>query len=431
MTGQERKKETVFEKRFNLFFVVVLLFTLVVSGCSSDGGSTDTDSGGDTDTDTDADTDADTDTDTDADTDADGDTDDPGVIVDGCEGQKLREIPEDLNAVGPWPVGAITLTIQGMTVEVWYPAVPGSESGKDKILYDIRDHIPNPDKVSDEENPIQECNCYRDLPLDTSTGPYPVVVFIHGTAGFRTTNMEQVQHWASRGFVVAAADHPHIQFKDMVSNPLGTVLANQAGDARKIFNAIADAGDDFAFLSGHVDTELQGVMGHSAGAGAASGLGDIADVVIPYAGGSTPGKAPASVMFIRGNKDGTISGYNNSNPIKRSVYVANGGHLVGSSLCVLRDPTDPGRSLLDIIQENNIGGALGTMAGGLFQGCNEVSNDDDGQFINEVTSIELFNFVTTGVLEETLHCSTAATEQLARTEEVFGEHIADYKETLQ
>ena len=87
--------------------------------------------------------------------------------------------------------------------------------------------------------------------------------------------------------------------------------------------------------------------------------------------------------------------------------------------------------LLDIIQENNIGGALGSMAGSLFQGCNAVANDDDGQFINEVLSVEIFNFETTGVLEETLHCSTTATEQLARLEEIYGEFIATYQEKLQ
>jgi hypothetical protein len=85
---------------------------------------------------------------------------------------------------------------------------------------------------------------------------------------------------------------------------------------------------------------------------------------------------------------------------------------------------------LDILQEKNIGGLIISMARGMFQGCNEISNDDDGEYINETRGIEIFNFVTAGVLEETLHCSTQATAALADLEQVFGDHIAEFKAEL-
>ena len=44
------------------------------------------------------------------------------------------------------------------------------------------------------------------------------VVFVHGTASFRTQSLTQMTHWASRGFVVLAADHPKIRLKDLLAN---------------------------------------------------------------------------------------------------------------------------------------------------------------------------------------------------------------------
>lgn len=419
------------------------------SGCQETAGSGDGDEDLDTldgfETDSDSDVDREgADSDTGGSGAPDGDSDDPDTggeetdipdadIVEGCEGQKLRKKPAALNEEGPWPVGARTTKLNNMTIEVWYPGKIGSHIGCQKSVYDIRDYLQNPAKVSDEENPIQECNCYRDLPIDSEAGPYPVVVFVHGTAGFRTQNLEQMTHWASRGFVVIAADHPHICFKDMVANVLGTFRADQAGDARRIFNALEDPVNGLAFLAGHVDTSRKGIMGHSAGAGAVAGFGDVAQVVINYAGSSGLPKPTESALFIAGSADtvgGTVAGYAKTNPVKRSVLIEGGGHLVGSSLCVLRDPRDPSRSLLDIIKEKKIGGILGSMAESLFQGCNELPNDDSGEYINELTGIEIFNFATAGVLEEKLHCRESATESLSTIAEVYGDHVASFEEQL-
>ncbi|MFT3776599.1 MAG: hypothetical protein QM820_65505 [Minicystis sp.] len=135
-----------------------------------------------------------------------------------CEGRKLLRVPDDPAQAGPWPVGAQTITVEGYTTEVWYPAVIGSEEGKDKARYDVRKQLPDADqaKIPDSDNPWQDCNCYRDLPLDGAHGPYPPVLFVHGTAGFRTQSLTFMTHWASRGFVVLAADHPGMMLKDIL-----------------------------------------------------------------------------------------------------------------------------------------------------------------------------------------------------------------------
>lgn len=49
-------------------------------------------------------------------------------------------------------------------------------------------------------------------------GTYPLLMFVHGTAGFRTQSLHQIIHWASRGFIVASADYPGIQLYDLLDH---------------------------------------------------------------------------------------------------------------------------------------------------------------------------------------------------------------------
>ena len=105
---------------------------------------------------------------------------------------------------GPWSVGVRTVEIGRLTVEVLYPAVPGSEEGIEPLDVDIRCALPESErsKVTDDVRPIPSCDCYSDLPLDDAHGPYPLILFVHGTASWRTQSLSLMEHWASRGFVV-------------------------------------------------------------------------------------------------------------------------------------------------------------------------------------------------------------------------------------
>ena len=373
-------------------------------------------------------------------------------LVDGCKGQKLREgIPDELTEDGPWPVGSITTMLGGVETEVWYPAKQGSEVGKDKVVYDMREHLPDADatKIPDEHVPTHFCNCYGKLPLDEEAGPYPVLLFVHGTAGFRTTNVDNMSHWASRGFVVIAADHPNIQLKDLLgaasSGNVGAGMGaggGQAPEARAMLAEIAETKGDVAFLKGHIDMEKVGVMGHSAGGGAVSSLGDIADVVIVYAAGQavTEASRAKSYLSVMGATDGvaggSASGYEGTTIAKRRfVSIAKGGHLVGGNLCTMRDPADPMKDIVDLAEEYKLGGLLGNIPGALralfgrlFDGCNDLPEGDD-PFIPALRGIEVMNHVSTGVFEEALHCSDAA-KGLSETPKTFGADVADYQEIV-
>lgn len=349
-----------------------------------------------------------------------------GDAVLGCDGARLLEIPEDPAARGPWPVGARTFTIADRTVEIWYPAPPGSDAGLAPATYDIRLYLP-PDeqgKIPDEANPFQPCDCVRDLPLDEEHGPYPGVLFIHGTAGFRTQSLTFMTHWASRGFIVVAADHTGITLADLLG---GVLNADQAGDARKVIAAVQAAEGELAWLSGHVDAGRFAASGHSAGGMAVSGLGDHPglQVLMPMAaGGVTAGPSLKSTLVLGAMEDAIVaygsqsSGYASSPTRKRLVGLAAAGHLAFSDLCVL------GAEQGGILQ---IGLDYGVdipqfLIGLASDGCAEEN-------LAPETGFAITLAASSAVLEETLHCAPWAGAAIAGLPAAYPD-IGEFQEAL-
>ena len=108
---------------------------------------------------------------------------------------------------------------------------------------------------------------------DPSTdGPFPVVLFSHGYAGFPEQSADLVTHLASWGFVVIAPDH----VERSLSGLLGTAAKGVAqprrtprSSPRRSMPPIADAEDGSSPLHDLMDLDQVAVAGHSAGAGAA------------------------------------------------------------------------------------------------------------------------------------------------------------------
>jgi hypothetical protein len=334
----------------------------------------------------------------------------------GCEGASLLARPADPSTRGPWAVGARTVTVAGLKAEVWYPARPGSESGAPRIVYDIREHLPAAEaaKIPDADNPPQPCECFRDLPLDETHGPYPVVVFIHGTAGFRTQSLTQSTHWASRGFVVVSADHPGINLASILGGGFG---GNQAADAGKLLDALSSPSGELAFLAGRLDGKRIGMAGHSAGGNALRGFGARAQVLMPLAaGGVQDGAALVSTLIMGGLDDGVArfsqqrQGYMSSPPKKRLVGLSKAGHLAFSDLCFIG--RDKG-GILAVAQAHgvNVPGLVGTLA---RDGCK------DGQLSAEA-GWRVVNYATAAALEETLMCTSAMTMSLAQIQARIGD----------
>jgi dienelactone hydrolase len=332
----------------------------------------------------------------------------PGATVTGCDGASFLENPVDPMARGPWPVGARTVTIGRLTVEVFYPAQVGSDAGKTAATYDIREQLPASErpKISDTDNPVQHCDCFRDLPLDTAHGKYPGVLFVHGTAAFRHQSLPIETHWASRGFIVVAADHPGLKLGDILGQACqqpASGAQDLSGDLDAVIAALQAPTGDLAFLSGHLDTTRLAVSGHSAGAGAAAAASTKpgVQVVLSFAGAgaTTTSSSLKQTLYMAGASDNIASwnhvkmAWDGSPKPRRLVEIGNAGHLVFSDLCQTKNAA--GKNLLEIATANNVCGAQ--FAGFLFD-CN-------ASFVDGPTGWDVVNYASSSVLESVLQCS--------------------------
>jgi len=337
----------------------------------------------------------------------DGDGDAPPASVAGCDDASFFEVPDDPAARGPWAIGARTVVIEGVTTELWYPAAWASELGAEPATYDIRYALPESEqgKIPDDKAPPQVCGCYRDLPIDAEHGPYPVVVFVHGTASWRTQSLTQMEHWASRGFIVVSSDHDGLWLHDLLGMICGQDPPPQdlSGDTDVVLAALAEPSGELEFLAGHVDTERVAISGHSAGGSAAASQTPKPGirVSIPMASGQAVVETPAleSSLLLGGLADGIVpyggtqSGYADSPAPKRLVGIDNAGHLAFSDICELQN--DDGQDILEVALEADVCGAQ--FAGFLF--------DCDPSFIDPAIANHLINYASTAVLEEVLKCS--------------------------
>ncbi len=347
----------------------------------------------------------------------------------GCDGATLLANPGDFAAPGPWPVGVKTVMVGGLLTEIWYPAVPGSDAGKAPERYDIRAELAPSEaaKISDTDNPWQLCDCTRDLPLDTTHGPYPVVLFVHGTASFRHQSLHITTHWASRGFVVVAADHPGLKLGDLLAQACGGTAPAQdlSGNLDALIGALAAPGGDLAFLAGHVDATRIAVTGHSAGGGAATAAAGKpgVQVVISMAGvGSTAASTTLrSTLYMGGSLDQIASfsqvktAYQGSAKPHRLVGVKDAGHLNFSDLCDTKNAA--GQDLLTIAKADGICGA--NLAGFLF--------DCDPSHLAGPAGWAVIDYASSAVLESTLQCQPATD---LRAHETADPDVSEYDEEL-
>ncbi|HKU42863.1 MAG TPA: hypothetical protein VJR89_32110, partial [Polyangiales bacterium] len=284
----------------------------------------------------------------------------PAAELMGCGDSKLLALPEDETARGPWPVGQKTVKIGRLEkVEIMYPAKPGSETGKEALKVDMRVFLPQGEasKVPDAEATIISQDTYSDLPLDDAHGPYPIAVFVHGTASFRVGSWSTQALWASRGIVVVAADHPGLYLGDYLAQQCGrtTATENLSADVDAELAALAAPSGDLAFLANHIDPMRVAIAGHSAGAYAAATFSTKPGVqlIMPLSGTRATTRAASlkSVLYVSGIADSVLpykpggfgvgsilypgnatDAYDDSpgppDVKKRLVGITGGGHLV-------------------------------------------------------------------------------------------------------
>jgi alpha-beta hydrolase superfamily lysophospholipase len=287
---------------------------------------------------------------------------------------------------GPYVAGVTTLDMSGRKVEVWYPADKGAEAGATHDIFRISTLLPDNLKslVPDNIDPRYETDGFRDIKASTA-GPFPVVLFSHGYAGYPTLYSNLLTHLASWGFVVVAPDH-------FVRGLLAAVTQclKPADDAAVLLAArdlaVQKSNDPTSILNGTVDPTKVATYGHSAGAAAAvkaaqdpsvttfitldgGGRGGSsssttttaavgADGCLPRptttttaAGETTTTTAPAAIpadavpdkpgMLITGGNDQVIPlerlqpFYDAMHPPKRLVVIAGAGHNSIADICLI------------------------------------------------------------------------------------------------
>ena len=162
---------------------------------------------------------------------------------------------------GPYIVGTQDFVIDDaerpLDVAIWYPAL-------------------NPDDLpivgEYQENIITiEGEVLRDAPVNLEDGPYPLVVFSHGSRGFRYQSLFLTEHLASQGFIVIAPNHPGNTIIDSVfdSESFGdNVLVNYALrplDILRVIDFAETLAAEDALFAGMNDLERLAVAGHSFG----------------------------------------------------------------------------------------------------------------------------------------------------------------------
>jgi len=259
---------------------------------------------------------------------------------------------------GPFPVGVTTLDLGDRKVEVWYPANPTATKGKTPESYFIRDRLPPAIAaiLPADINPPKETTAFRDV-AGSKRGPFPLVTFSHGAAGYREQSTFLTTHLASWGFVVASPEF--LEFG--LTAALGQRPAAPRGEVEVLQSTVEVVREASTskpgVLSGLVRKGKIGAVGHSAGARAsiafaaanpsvatyvalAAAVGGFSSRTLTTGAGSAPTSTLPAIeppdvpsMFIAGREDGIarlarIQEYYRSVPDpKRLVVITGSGHL--------------------------------------------------------------------------------------------------------
>ena len=258
---------------------------------------------------------------------------------------------------GPNDVGTTTFALaDGRRVVAWYPAAAAAADAPTET-FDIASLLAPAlqAKIPADKRPQYEIDAHPGAkPADG--GPYPLVLFSHGYAGFPEQSADLVTHLASWGFVVVAPDHVERSLDGLLGTAGQSVpkSTDEQVLGATLDKTLAEAKRPGSPLDGLVEEAKVSVIGHSAGAAAAYRLAGTDDRIrsfISYAVGLGGGEgAPTTTkpvvpkvpgMVMRGSADGIIAPerskavYDGMQPPKALATFDGGGHLLFSDICLI------------------------------------------------------------------------------------------------
>lgn len=173
----------------------------------------------------------------------------------------------DTSALGPFSVGRRTVTItdpdredRSLVTDIWYPT---DATDGDRSTYSFAPGIEYDSDVALDSPPVSEA------------GPFPLVVYSHGSGGLRYVSSFLTETLASHGVVVVAPDHAGNTTLDSIVGAEAdreTILRDRPLDVSLVIDAMLTASVDPEITS-IIDGGPIGVVGHSFGAYTALAMG--------------------------------------------------------------------------------------------------------------------------------------------------------------
>lgn len=165
---------------------------------------------------------------------------------------------------GPYAVGVRDFVIEPtdeftrpLTSSVWYPALnPQGEAESITYLVDFPGGVMPPMPVGGR--------AMADASPDPTNAPYPLVVFVHGQWMFRQQAIYLVEHLASHGFVVMAADYAD-NWGNIFTKPVHEDEITRQIDVKRQLDFAEQLTAVGYPLTGLMDMEHVAVTGHSFG----------------------------------------------------------------------------------------------------------------------------------------------------------------------
>lgn len=166
-------------------------------------------------------------------------------------------------APGPYDVGVQTITIldeerqRPLTVDVWFPISDAAGLPVHQYTFSSGVYYESPAAVTADATNI------------APDGPYPLVVYSHGSGGLRYIASDYAEAIASNGYIVAAPDHTGNTATERITETeadFEVIALNRPQDVAAVIDEMTNPDNvDTAGFVNNLDPERIAVTGHSFG----------------------------------------------------------------------------------------------------------------------------------------------------------------------
>ena len=277
-----------------------------------------------------------------------------------------------------------------LVTEIWYPSVPLDESAV-RESYNVQDVLPAEllEKLEGVTITSFPTDAVRDAEPNSTHGPFPVILFSHGSLSIRFQSTFLTMYLASHGYVVISPDHQGNTFAELSDGNSLEIedqvdsLVDRPYDLIYFLDRYPSLPEDDS-LYGIMDWERVGVSGHSFGAVTtlrAAGFDDRVDAIVPQcpAGYSLTWldierplaelDIPIMVQMAQGDMttppEMAESIWDNTTAPGYYLRLETAGHFTYSDLCTL------GTETIQQVEDAGIGGGL------ISDGCDSTNIGPD------------------------------------------------------